>query len=133
MSGFTPSVSFTTEFDGDTVSMRLRRLKRKDLNKVSPYMKMADPKSGLVQLSLEESFEFLEIMSGVLPEYVQQFKGLTDAEGNPLDLNQALEESYFIPLISAITGRLFEISNVQEGEAKNSAGQPSDTTPDSTT
>jgi hypothetical protein len=114
MSNFTKDILFTTEFEGDTVSLRLARLKRKDMMTLSPHMPDAGEKVGAVQ-----SMDLMDVALALLPKYVTEFKGPKDADGNELSLEDIMEEMYFLELVSRIVTHLFEASNMGADEAKN--------------
>ena len=118
MSNFTPTVKFETEFEGDTVRMNLRRLKRGDMMKLSPYL--TTETGGAI-----DGMQLMDISAGFIRDYVFDFCGLTDAEGSELPFTAITDEVYFLGLISEIITRLFEISNMGEGDEKNSGVQPS--------
>ena len=122
MSNFTPKVKFETGFDGDQISMQLRRLKQVDAVKVAPYM--IPENDGTVKMSFENQLKFTEVMLDLLPNYIEDFQGLFDADGNVISLEDAIAETYFQELIGRIAGRLMAISSPEENEGKNSqAGQ----------
>lgn len=124
MSGFTPSVKKTFEFEGDKVEVVLRRLKRKDFQKWSQHLKVD---GDVVKMTFSDKLEMGDVLFGILPDYVVSFDGLKDGDGNPMSLMAALEEAYFTELVSKIIGELFKISNLSKEEAKNSGGPSGDT------
>lgn len=117
MSGFTKSVPFTTQFDGDEVRMKLARLSRGDLAKFAPYIETAKESGGVMRF--KDSMEMVDVAAQIIPQYVSQFQGLNDADGEPVDLETALEQSYFLPLVSVIIGRLVEVSSPKGEDEKN--------------
>lgn len=123
MSNFTKSEEFKTEFQKDIVEMRLTRLKRGDIKELSPYIKQPD-ENGNITLSFSENIEFTGMAAEILPRYVTNFKGLTDKAGEPIELEDILEETYFITLVGNIFRRLMEISFVSGDEEKKSEEQP---------
>ncbi len=120
MSQFTPLVRKQYTFEGDTVSVAFARLKRKDFHKLAPHIKF-DADTGKTKMSFHDQIEFSGVMAEVLPEYVKEFAGLKDSDGNAVTLQQALEEVYFMSLIGDVVSDLFESSNMKESEAKKSA------------
>ena len=114
MSNFTKDILFTTEFEGDTVSLKLARLKRKDMMLLSPHMPNEGENVGAVQ-----SMDLMDVAMSLLPKYVSEFKGPKDSDGMPLTLEEIMEEMYFLELISRIVTKLFEASNMGAAEAKN--------------
>jgi len=125
MSGFTKTKTFETTFDGDTVSMTLTRLKRKDM------MKMAPALSKIKQnMTEEEGAEVLDEFADIVIRNTSNFSGLKDNDGNLISLEEAVEEAYFIYLTSAIATELMKISSVrtdvgeaQEGKLQQSSGE----------
>ncbi len=129
MSQFTPLVSFETEFEGDRITMKLRRLQRKDMQKLTPFMHAED---GETKVSFTSQMEFSGMAMDLLPEYVSEFKGLTDSEGNTMTIEAILEEVYFTSLLQELVVEVFSISRLSGDDAKNSeAPSPEDskTTP----
>ena len=74
MSNFTPKVKFVTDFDGDTISMQLARLKRKHVAVIAPFMKGVDA-DGSAVVEFSNQVEFSNAMMSVLPEVVSDFGG----------------------------------------------------------
>lgn len=123
MSGFTPSVKRTYEFEGDQVEVVLKRLKRKDFQKWSQHMK---EENGVVKMTFSDTLEMGNVLFDLLPGYITSFTGLKDGEGNVIDLKTALEEAYFTDLIAKVIQDLFKISNLNKEDAKNSGGPSGD-------
>jgi len=117
MSSFTPTVTFETTFEDDVITMDLRRLKRKSMMKLSPYMDTEG--NGVIA-----EMELMDVATDMLPGYVTNFAGLKDANGTLIPFDKMLEEAYFIPIMSAILGKLFDISQLAKGDQGNSQGQP---------
>lgn len=113
MSRFTKKVTFETEFEGDTVSLKLARLKRKDMMTLSPFMPDGD------QVGSAQTMDLMDVATNLLPDYVSDWVGPTDEDGNELSLEDVMEEMYFLELISAIVTKLFEASNMGTADAKN--------------
>ena len=111
MSNYTSTYTATYEFDGDTVQVKSKRLKRKDALKLAPYMNVDD--DGNVAMNLEKSIEFIDKSADVLKKNVVEFTGLVDADGEPIALGDILSDdgdTYFMPLVSDIIGGLIEHS-----------------------
>lgn len=123
MSSYTPHVDLETEFQGDTVHVRMKRLQRKDMQRIIPYMR-TDEQTGEVKVTFEDHAALAELMGELLPGYVLEFSGLKDADGNAIGLATVLEEIYFSDLLQWMVYQLFTISHLSEDEAKNS-GAPS--------
>ena len=121
MSSFTPLVKFETTFENDTITMSLKRLKRKAMMKLTPYL-IANEESVSTKGKISE-MELMNVSADMLPEHVVNFKGLKDADGNEISLEAMCEEAFFIPLQAGIISELFEITKLREEDAKNSQGQ----------
>ena len=123
MSKFTPLVKFETSFEEDEITMNLRRLKRVAFMSLTPYL--TSGADGTV-----DEVAMMDVATELLPDYVQNFKGLVDAKGEEIALEDMIVETYFIELITEIIKELFDISkigktSVEVDEAeKNSEGQP---------
>lgn len=118
MSSFTPLVKFEVQFENDTIIMNLRRLKRKAMMKLTPYM----TKDGDGAL---DEIELMNVSADMLPEHVVDFKGLFTKNGMVITIEEMCEEAFFITLQADIVGEIFKISSLQEDDAKNSHRQPS--------
>lgn len=118
MSNFTPLVHFEIEFDGDTVSMDLRRMQRKDQQKLVPFMSGDIREDGSRIMSFQSQHEMGEAMLDILPDHVSNFAGLTMPDGTAIALETAIEEIYFQELIADILAELMRISNVGDVERK---------------
>ena len=116
MSSFTPLVKFETTFENDTITMSLKRLKRKAMMSLTPYIN-ADGSGKIDEL------ELMNVSADMLPDHVVDFKGLMDAEGNAITIEAMCEEAYFISLQGDIVSKLFEITQLRKGDVKNLQGQ----------
>lgn len=133
MSNFTPSVKFSTEFDGDTVTMQLSRMKKKHVMELMPILLRhagkVTPESNdeividIVDMMKDES-DVIDMASKFLPDYVNNFSGLSDANGAAIDLELAMDQNYFQPLISEIIRELINISKPTQKDA-DKVGKPS--------
>jgi len=128
MSKFTPTVAFTTEFDGDIVSMRLRRFKKREVMTLSPYFMAND--DGNLTMSFENHTKFEEVVSSLLPKNVMDFSGLVDENGVPISFKDMLDEAYFTELATAILKEMFLISRPSDGETKNLGQPPAESLPE---
>jgi len=122
MSKFTPTVAFTTEFDGDIVSMRLRRFKKREVMTLSPYFMAND--DGNLTMSFENHTKFEEVVSSLLPKNVMDFSGLVDENGVPISFKD------FTELATAILKEMFLISRPSDGETKNLGQPPAESLPE---
>ena len=116
MSSFTPLVKFETTFENDTITMTLKRLKRKAMMSLTPYLN-ADGDGKINEM------ELMNVSADMLPEHVVSFGGLKDAEGNSISIEAMCEEAYFISLQADIVSKLFEITQLRKGDVKNLQGQ----------
>jgi len=57
---------------------------------------------------------------GLLTAHVVTFRGLTDADGNEMTLEQAMDEQYFQPVVKAIVDELLDASKLSKEETGNS-------------
>jgi len=129
MSKFTKQISKTYDFQGDTVRVKMKRLKRKDAIKLAPLMSEPD-KDGNVKMSLYDSMEFVGVANEVLLNCVTSFSGLLNEEEEPIFKEEIFgEESevYFMELTSQIMGDLMEASFASGDKEKKSKRQPKDT------
>jgi len=113
MSNFTPLVKQEFEFQGDAVKITYSRLKRAEMLKVLPLMtslKGEDTEQSVVH-------EILELLIESLPNYVESFSGLTDAEGNDVEIGTVCDEFYFLPLAAQIALQMIKDSSATEGNA----------------
>ena len=121
MSKFVKSKYFETEFEGDTVSMRIKPLKRKHMMELAPFMPEDNDADNMGTL---DSMNMLDLGAKMLPGYLEDFKGLKDDEGNALAVEDIVEEMYFLNLVSEIMTEVFQISGMSPKSAENSQGQP---------
>lgn len=115
MSGFTKLSKFTTEFEGDTVTMSLKRLTRDQIKNVAHYI---TEEKGDIKISFSETLEMLEATKPFIEDCVVNFKGLNDADGHPLEWNEVVGETYFMNLVGNIFTEVMKISLVSEETAK---------------
>ena len=113
MSKFSPMVRFETEFQGDVVTMNLKSLSRKDFFDLLPFMENADDDGSIPQ---GDALRLVDHATGWLPKYVEDFHGLTDDKGFDVDLETAIDEVFFIELISEIVMKVINISQVPKSK-----------------
>jgi len=117
MSNFTPLVEREYEFDGDAIKVTFARLKRKHMMSSLPAMsKLAnarmnegDPVTGEQQEAIND---ILNNLADILPEYVKEFSGLNDVEGNAISINIVVEDMYFMRLCAMIAMDVVRESSV---------------------
>lgn len=122
MSNFTTTFTHQSVFDGDTVKVELRRLKRKHVAKLSPFFAQAE--SGEIKLKFADQLQLLEVLEHILPECVVSIDGLKDKGNNALKLSDIIEDIYFMPLFQGWMGALVSSSFMKGDEEKKSVPQP---------
>lgn len=122
MGNYTPLVSHSVSFDGDLVTMNIRRLKRADMMKLLPYLSERTNANGETEtvVAFSSQAELFDVVSEMLKGYVTNFTGLKMADGENVSLENALDEAYYIPLVSDIVAKLIEVSQLDEADTKNS-------------
>lgn len=118
MSGYTQSVTESFEFDGDTITISMARIKRADLIKVGPHL----PKPG-EEADQEKNLKVFEILAGIVGDYVKEFSGLKDNDGNSIAFDLVLDEAYFQDLLSEIIAWWFQASQMQQAEVGKRKGR----------
>ena len=121
MGHFTPTVLYKTRFDDDEITVTLRRLKRDDLAALAPVILSHRDDKG--EVTPEGQLKVLDLMTSLLPKYVENIKGLT-IQGNEAQIKDIVDEVYFTELLTFISTELFNISKLAEDEIKNSDGPP---------
>lgn len=123
MSGYTPTITYRAEFEGDQVVFKLRRMKRKLFNKILPELdlsKVDESGKTVVSMTPAQSLALMEMIAGELKDYVVSMEGLVDAEGNVLSFDEVVEQAYFQELVMGLVSYLMEHSRPTEEEEKNS-------------
>jgi hypothetical protein len=127
MSNFTPLVAQQFTFGDETINVKFSRFKRKDVLKLMPVIQRmkvdddSDDDSDEVKEARSEAMNDLITESfAVLPDYIKEFDGLTDADGNALGIETVIDEMYFISLATEIVMAIMNESVVMlGGDAKN--------------
>ncbi len=120
MGKFTQAVEETAKFDGEEIKYTMRRMQNKHMLRLSPGFSTQAGDANIVLRTarlVEESKE-------VLKECISNVSGYKDAAGAAVPFEVMLEESYFLPLLDAMLGRLWQISVMTEVDAKKSAAIP---------
>lgn len=127
MSGFTPTVKFQTDFDGDHLTFILKRLKVKHQAKIMS----ATSKNKLPEETTEQKIDswrdLMDVGREILPECIVSMEGLTISGSGITDINIILEEAYFLPLVDLVLAELMRSSRVQDVDVKNLNGPQEDT------
>ena len=117
MSNFTPLVNKEYEFDGDAIKVTFARLKRKHMMSSLPAMsKLANARMNkddpVTDEQQEAINEILNNLADILPQYVQEFSGLTDTNGAPISIETVVEDMYFMRLCAMIAMDVVRESSV---------------------
>lgn len=135
MGNFTKVIETSFEFDGDTISVTMNRLKRKDALSIAPFLKQ-DDETGETKMSFEDNLKFMDVAAELLPKYLKRMGGLF-IEGEELTIkefepsNKELADNfigdvYFIEIISEIIGFLISESFLSDDESKKPESLPGD-------
>jgi hypothetical protein len=130
MSGYTSLVKKQYTFEGDTVEVQFRRMKRKHMLKLIPVMneynealeveetggEAPKPSSELVE-------NLLTVVMGHATEYVSYLTGLKDSEGADVGITEVFEEMYFLELATEIAEDLMEESLGPLAKMPDSSGE----------
>ena len=115
MSNFTPLVKKQYEYDGDTVNVTFSRLLRKDMLNVLPaFMRLNKAEEGSDEYA-EGINDVLNKIADILPSYVKELTGLTDADGKTIDIDTVVNEMYFMKLCSLIALDVISESSIPGG------------------
>lgn len=158
MGNFRKLITCTTAFDGDTIKVDLKKLKRKDAVRLIPMMGTPDDEGNFKVDDLAEQMELMDAMSDILSnhKYIVNFSGLFVTDENPETgeertrelvmkqgkltddknsdlLESLLEDAYFMPLLSDIVSTLMDKSFMKNDEVKKSENLPENTLADSVT
>jgi hypothetical protein len=119
MSNFTPLVTREYEFEGDKISMTFSRLKRKHMLGAMPALKtmrdLQDESASDDRMQTAMGDVLTAIVDHV-PDYVTEFKGLTDENGNPISIETVCNEFYFMALSAQICNDVLQASTGTEGK-----------------
>ena len=114
MSNFTPLVKKQYKFEDDDVTVEFSRLKRKHVLTILPKAQEMERQDDRHKQTLLQN-ELLNEVLDILPDYVAVFTGLRDAAGGEIDFSSAVNEIYFIDLISDIAMDVIQESLTVEG------------------
>lgn len=116
MSRFLKSTPFETTFDGDKVTCRFKAIKQADSLRL---FSMRDDQGKLTRVIL------LPAYAEMLPAYVEEFKGLTSADGTQITIADVADHTYFTDLLFEMGQALTATGRLQDPKAP--ASQPGDT------
>lgn len=122
MGNFTQTFTHESEFDGDKIRVELRRLKRRHIAMLSPFI--AQHADGAMRLTLDQQMPLLAVLEGILPECIVQIDGLKDRGNNALRIDDIIENVYFMPLFSEWLSALLTNSFMRAPDEKKSEPQP---------
>lgn len=134
MGNFTREFTTLYHFDGDTISVTMRRLKRPEAMALAPFI---DLESG--EISFEDSMQMMDKVSELLPNVIVEFSGLI-VEGEEVIYSQGddqkklsflFEEMYFMDLLTRIMTELINSSFLSEDDKKKSKSSVENTSKDS--
>ena len=136
MGKFTKSTTHNIEFDGDTVTVVLTRMKRKDAMKLMPFIQPPDADGKVKMIPFQDQMKMLDVAADILPKYITRVSGLMDLDTNvELDTKEAsdriVEEAYYMGLIGELIGEWVEASFLFEGGEKKLEESPESTSPES--
>jgi len=131
MSRFTKTFTVTKEFDDDTITIVMERMKRTEALSLAPFFK--EDANGNQMISFEDRPKMMDVMSEILPRCVKSFTGCKDEFGADMTFAEVLEEAYFISLVQEIINELFQHSYSSGVSSKKSEAPLPSTTPDTAT
>lgn len=130
MSNFTPNFTKTFNFQGDTITVKFRRMKRQHMALLAPYFEESD--EGL-SLKFTDVQEFLDKCQLIFTDTIVSFNGLRTADGEEIteshDLyeTEVLSGTYFQELLMEMTTELINQSSVSKSDmGKSSFTRPED-------
>ena len=115
MGRYTQNVVEKINFDGDEITVTLRRMLNKHMLALSPVL-VAREGEGV----FERSSRIIVSAKEVLKECIVKIEGLRDASNVEIPIDTVLEDAYFMSLLDAILGRLLGASVLTEQDAKKS-------------
>jgi hypothetical protein len=127
---------FETDFQGQKVSMEVRPLKRWAWFVLQPIFQKMPSKNKdetteayLERLTSDDmgrltqgSADLQDASAKIFKDHVRNIEGIT-VNGEPVSFDVMAEEVVFMRLSIEICNKLMEISNIKDGEEKNSGGQ----------
>jgi hypothetical protein len=114
---------FETEFDGNTVSMDVKPLKRGAFLRLLPVLDMFQAAASNAS-DTQRVADFDTVMGAIgkfLPEYVKNITGF-EVDGRPPTIQDIIDETPFARLCTDVIIELTRISTLSAQESKNSEG-----------
>lgn len=124
MGNFTSKVTKTFQFDGDEVKVEFTRMKNKHFILIAPYLVLEDSEPKALRVGMLRSVKLVEESKQVLKECIKSMKGIQNADGDQLTLDDILDESYFISLLDQMLGFLMDVSVLRDSDVKKSVELP---------
>jgi predicted AAA+ superfamily ATPase len=103
--GYKRSTEFKHEFDGDTITADIKPLSFEDSLKFKGVE--VDAQDGATEKAVLGA---IDMFRDVLPKYVVNFKGVTDADGAEVSFEEVLNTAYFIGVVSRMGTHLLKYS-----------------------
>lgn len=116
MGRYTQNVIEKIDFDGDEITVTLRRMQNKHMLILSPLLQ-ENPGEHV----FARSSRIIAGAGDVLKECIVSLEGLRGADNNNIGIDIVLNDAYFMSLVDKILGRLLGASVVTESDAKKSA------------
>lgn len=115
MSKYLPSIKESLEFEGDTVTFDVRSMDREDFMPLSAKIELAEDGT-TVKMAFKDQMEFAAMAAELLPKYIDNFTGLKDAAGAPVDLQTVCSKLYFMSLAQGLVTVLFKHSRLDTND-----------------
>lgn len=126
MGRFTPTVTFTTEFDGDKVTVEFRRMRSDQGMRLAPFLRPSEDGKGIAPLSIEDKIGLFRESIPILRECLVSITGSKQPDGTENSVDTILTQEYFGPLVREIMERIMEASRIaRDGEDAKKSDAPS--------
>lgn len=129
---FIKEFTVTKEFEDEPYKVTMKRMKRKDALKLTPFMSEPD-ENGEVKLSFQDKMDMLDVAADMLPKYITgiEYNGEIHDSKSELATN-IIEEAYFMALAGELIGELVDHSFTKD-KTKIKKPQPSTSAESETT
>lgn len=120
MSNYLRSTLFETEFDGDSVKIRLRPIKEGDFRRIRSLRKpitaaiTPEEKTAAVEAFTDTA---KEAFAEILPAYMESLEGLTSADGSPITVAEFVRDAYFSDLLLRTGLALVKSGSIKDPKA----------------
>lgn len=126
MGRYTPTVKFTTEFDGDKVEVEFKRMRSDQSMRLAPFLRPSADGKGIEPLTIDDKMGLFRESLPILKECIVGITGSKQPDGTANDVETILSQEYFGPLIREIMERLMEASRVaKDGNDAKKSDAPS--------